>query len=479
MTVAVDHAPGLETAFARPPRETRHRITDIDGIVPNHVRGRYFINGPARFGRRDRRYGHWLDGDGMVASLHFTDDGVVFTSRYVRSTKWCHENEQEQSLYRGFGTAFEGDLLQRGLALASPVNVSVYTIGDRLLAFGEQGLPWELDVDTLETVGEYTFDGQLNAISPFSAHPHFSTDGRELFNFGVSFSTRRPMIHLYRFAVGGERIYRRRLTIDHPCMVHDFMLGQRHVIFFLSPHLLDMEQLARRGGSVMDALTWRPDLGSRLLIADRETGDPLAEVPVETAYCLHLIASFEQEGRLVLDLIQLDQPIYDQYQVPDGLFTEVRRARPVRYVLDGATYELLDQIALEYRLLCDFPAIDPRRVERDYRDFWVLGISATERPGRKFFDQIVHCDWHRGRAAGLWQAPVGHYLCGEPVFVPDPDRERAGSVICQRWDAAARRSAFLLFDAFDLPRGPVATLHLDRPLHLGFHASFEPAAAFP
>jgi hypothetical protein len=39
----------------------------------------------------------------------------------------------------------------RDLALASPVNVSVYPVAGRLLAFGEQGLPWELDPVTLET----------------------------------------------------------------------------------------------------------------------------------------------------------------------------------------------------------------------------------------------------------------------------------------------------------------------------------------
>ncbi|MEM6796616.1 MAG: carotenoid oxygenase family protein [Acidobacteriota bacterium] len=479
MSGAPDHAPNLERAFAAAPREAAYRIREIEGAVPEFVRGRYAVNGPALFGRGEQRYGHWLDGDGMVACLDFTADGVTLISRFVRSHKWADESARGRSLYRGFGTAFEGDQLQRGIALASPVNVSVYPFGGRLLAFGEQGLPWELDPETLETRGEFTFDGQLNPISPFSAHPHFSADGGEFFNFGVSFSSRRPTLHLYRFETGGRMIYRRRLPIDYPSMTHDFMLGRRHVLFYQSPHVLNMETLARGGGSVMDALEWRPELGSQLLVIDRETGELRAKVPVSLGYSLHLISSFESEDRLMLDLIELDQPIYDQYRVPYSLFTEVRRARPVRFVLDLESLELIERRELDYRMMCDFPAIDPRLAERDYRDFWVLGISATELPGRKFFDQLVHCDWRAGSAAGVWQAPAGCYLGGEPVLVPDGDRERAGAVICQQWDTRSGSSAFLIFNAFDVAAGPLATLHLESPLHLGFHATFEPATIAP
>ena len=474
MHAVPDHAPWLERAFELVPEEASYRVEPSRGEIPAYVRGTYYVNGPARFGRGDRRYGHWLDGDGMVVSLRFGDDGVRLTSRFVRSHKWNDEEEAGCSLYRGFGTAFEGDRLLRGILLASPVNVSVYPVEDRLLAFGEQGLPWELDPETLETLGEETFGGKLNAVSPFSAHPHFSADGREMFNFGLSFAARTPMINLYRFTVDGEMIYRKRIPIERPTMAHDFMLGVRHVIFHLAPHVMDMETFARDGGSVMDALSWRPELGSRLVIVDRESGEKTAEVPLEAGYSLHLIGSFERDGRLVVDTVELDEPVYDQYQVPEGLFRDVRRARPVRFELDLETFELLDKQTLDYGLMCDFPAVDPRKVQQDYRDFWVLGISATEEPGRKFFDQVVHCDWRAGRATGIWQAPAGCYLGGEPVFVPDPESERAGAVICQIFDARAEKGSFLVFDAFDLGRGPVAELPQRRPFHLGFHASFRP-----
>ena len=114
---------------------------------------------------------------------------------------------------------------------------------------------------------------------------------------------------------------------------------------------------------------------------------------------------------------------------------------------------------------------DPRRAGRPTLDCWVLGISATEHPGRKFFDRVVRLDWQGGEP-DVYQAPRHHYLGGEPVFLGDPDDARRGVVICQRFDTERETMAFLLFDAFDLAQGPIAVLPLREPIHLGFHASF-------
>ena len=80
----------------------------------------------------------------------------------------------EQRIYRTFGTAFEGDRLNRGLGTESPFNVNVVSYRGRLLAFGEQSLPMELDSDTLETLtpGQtFNFDRTLNDSAPFSRIP--------------------------------------------------------------------------------------------------------------------------------------------------------------------------------------------------------------------------------------------------------------------------------------------------------------------
>jgi all-trans-8'-apo-beta-carotenal 15,15'-oxygenase len=468
-----DYAPLMNRAFALEPREQSYLIEDVEGEIPEFIRGSYYLNGPARFSRNGFNYRHWLDGDGMVCALSFAAGEVRFTNRFVKSGKYVAEEKARRPIFRAFGTSFEGDCLKRGIALESPVNVSVYPYQNSLLAFGEQGLPWELDPITLETRGEFNFNGALNDISPFGAHPKFDLATGETFNFGIAYSANEPCLNLYRFSSVGQLIYRRRISLEYACSVHDFTLSQRFVIFYLSPYILNMSSFAGNGAPPIDALVWEPGRGSRLLICARETGEQLATIPVGNRYCLHLINSFEDENRLVVDVVELERPIYDQYQVVPDLFTDVCEGQPVRFVIDVDARSLISKTAIDYRQAPDFPAIAPGRLMRSYSDFWMLGISATGLRGRKFFDQLAHANWNWARALDVYQAPLFHYLGGEPIFIGDPCDEKAGAVICEVFDAERMRSFFAIFDAFKVAHGPVAMLPLREPLPPGFHASFK------
>ncbi|MFY9819826.1 MAG: carotenoid oxygenase family protein [Thermoanaerobaculia bacterium] len=479
----VDHAPGLERAFSFVPAERTAERLRVEGKIPAFLRGTYYLNGPARFARGEVRYRHWLDGDGMVVALRFGGDrdgseGVRLTARFVRGTKLTEEEAAGRALYRAFGTSFPGDRLVRGISLESPLNVSLYPFGRTLLAFGEQGLPWELDPETLETRGAFTFGNALNPVSPFAAHPKIDHVTGELFNFGISFSAAQPSLNLYRFGAAGDLIYRQRLALPEPRSLHDFCLAGRHVAFFLGPYRLDMDAL-REGRTLLDSLRWEPERGSRLLIARRDDGAAVASVPVGERYVLHGINAFEDPAdadRLIVDVLELDRPVYDQYYLPD-LFPDVAPGRPVRLTVDLRTGALAGRREIAYDRAPDFPAIDPELAGRPYESFWMLGISHTGSPGRKTFDQVVHASWAHPERVDVWQAPPGHYLGGEPAFAPNPASPAdSGAVICQRFDAATGDSAFLVFDAFDVAAGPVAVLPLAQPLHLGFHALFLPAA---
>lgn len=472
----IDHAPLFERLFDFLPIEGDYEI-EAEGELPSYLRGSYYLNGPCRFQNGDVRYRHWLDGDGMVSALHFDGSQKVrFVNRFVRGKKWCDEEAAGKALYRAFGTCFAGDQLKRGIGLESPMNVSAYWWNGKLLAFGEQGLPWELDPQTLESRGEYTFGGRFNAISPMSAHAHIDPESGELFNFGVSFSARQPSLTVYRIAAEGEILYRRRVPLEWPASVHDFMLGKNHLLFYVSPHILEVDKLIAGECSLMDALGWQPRRGSRILVLERATGELVATFEIEGRYCLHLINSFEQAGQLVLDVVELERPVYDQYQIVPDLFPDAPLGGPRRYRLDLAAKTFEAEARIAYDAAPDFPAIDPRRLQKEYDDLWLLGMSNAEKPGRKFFDQIVHLSWSHPGTPDLWQAPEKHYLGGEPIFLGDPRSDHDGCVICQIFDAENRSSAFLIFDAAHLAQGPIARLRLKSPIPACFHASFHPAS---
>lgn len=470
----------LAPYFDAVPTEADYLVSSVEGTIPDYLLGTYYLNGPARFRRGSGRWLHWLDGDGMTSGLTFEEGSVRYRNRFVRSDKLVQEEQAGKPLFRAFGTAFENDALERGIGLESPVNVSVFPFAGKLFAFGEQGLPWELDPDTLETLGEFDFAHALRSISPFAAHPNFDPASGEMFNFGVSFSPASPKLYLYRFDRAGALLYRRHFALDHPFSVHDFGLSQRFAVFYLAPYLLEVEKVVSGRGTLLEALSWQPEIGSELRWVDRETGRRAGAVGIGDSYCLHLIAAFDHGERLVVDVLEMDQPVYDQYEVSE-LFPDSRTAIPARYVIDPATCEVIERRTLNYREMCDFPQIDPRRLGTAYDEFWMLGIADSALQGAKFFDQLVHASWDSG-AVRSYQAPSGTFLAGEPVFAPDPGRPSAGAILCQELVpgdlegplSPHPRSNVLVFDASSVADGPVARLALENAVPPSFHGVWVP-----
>ncbi|HLX10153.1 MAG TPA: carotenoid oxygenase family protein [Thermoanaerobaculia bacterium] len=491
-----DHAPGLERLFSFVPGERSYEVRDVRGKLPDWLCGTCYWNGPGRFQRGEQRYRHWLDGDGMVTALRFDGDGRVhLANRFVRSAKWTAEEAAGRALFRTFGTTFAGDRLARGIGLESPVNVSVVPFAGTLLACGEQGLPWELDPVTLETRRPFTFGGALNAVSPFAAHAKVDAATGEVYNFGLSYARDRPSLHLYHFDAAGGLLTRRRVPLERPVSMHDFCLAPRHAVFHVGPYHLDLQAVTAAGHSLLDALRWEPEVGSELLIVPLQAdGDPeVVRVPLGRGYCLHGIGAGEDAaGRLVVDLLELDRPVYDQYLDLPRMFPTVGPGRPLRLIVDLARRRVVERQALAYEQAPDFPVTVPRRGPRAPDDAWMLGIAAAGRPGSKFYDQLVHCDWRRGHggAPAIWQAPRGQYLTGEPALAPHPalaagavgavdaasSRSPAGiALICPLYDAVRHESRFLVFDARQIAAGPCAEVHLEAPLPTAFHAAFAPA----
>jgi all-trans-8'-apo-beta-carotenal 15,15'-oxygenase len=411
----------------------------------------------------------------MVCAVHFGEQGTGFASRFAKTKKLLEEESAGQFLYRGFGTAFAGDRLRRGLMLEPPVNVSVYRWAGRLLAFGEQSLPYELDPETLATRGEFDFHGRLNEVSPFAAHPKFDPASGHLFNFGVSYSAAQPSLTLYEFDEAANLLHRSRFPIELPHSNHDFGITARHAVFFLSPLLMDFERFWGKNLSVMESLRWEPERGSRMLIVPRV---PKSEasfwIPVGQGYCLHLINCFEQGGVLTVDILELEAPVYGEYQPIPDLFSTVSPGRPVRYRISLEHKKVMERIVMDYDRTPDFPSIDPALASQSYDDFWMLGISESGRPGRKFFNQLARGTWSRGGVADLFQAARGEYLAGEPVYAGCPGVSGEGVVIVEHINTSTDEAAVLLFDAHRVRNGPVARLPLRHRVHPGFHASFFP-----
>ena len=145
----------------------------------------------------------------------------------------------------------------------------------------------------------------------------------------------------------------------------------------------------------------------------------------------------------------------------------------MRYVIDLDTQALRERIAMEYDKSPDFPAVDAARAGTELDDFWALGIGEFHASGRKFFDELIRGSWKTNSISQVYRVPRQEYLGGEPVCVCNPANKEEAVIICQHFLPADGRVEFLIFDAFNIPQGPIARLPLKHMIHAGFHTSFE------
>ena len=82
----------------------------------------------------------------------------------------------------------------------------------------------------------------------------------------------------------------------------------------------------------------------------------------------------------------------------------------------------------------------------------MLGMSATGRHGRKFFDQLVHADWTAATAGDIYQAPTMQYLGGEAIVIRSDIAELIELTKAGRKPLLYRSAADFNITAFFIPK---------------------------
>jgi all-trans-8'-apo-beta-carotenal 15,15'-oxygenase len=312
-----------KTGFATPPDDLPLTRAAVRGRFPDAVAGTLFRIGPAGHDLGGERYRHWFDGDGMVH--RFTIDGadVRHQGRYVATPKRVAEVRAGRRLFEAFGTMPPGVEPPTSADSINVANTSVLPMRGEVLALWEGGSATRVDAHTLDTLGLKTWRADLAGM-PFSAHPKVDPDGT-VWNFGVS--SGQGLLALYEIAPEGT--LRRAAVVplaDMP-MVHDFAVTERHLVFLMPPLVYDAKR-KEAGASFLDAHVWRPELGMRALVIDKQNWERRQMLTLPAGFLFHVGNAWEEDtprGTLIhIDYVRSDNA--------DSVFTtnrEVMRARRV------------------------------------------------------------------------------------------------------------------------------------------------------
>lgn len=247
--------------------EEEEESVEISGTIPRGLHGVYFVTGPGILLQDDRTV-HPFDGHGLIRRFEIEGSRgtVSFKSRFVRTPAFEREMATFKSkgggnagsltagtipvLQRGIGTnvailrnVLEGRLGEYLLVNRNPSNTCVTPVArNKLLSSYEGGLPFLLDADSLETLGNAQDFGALHGMH-FLAHTKYDADRHVHVGLGISLGMATTLTHIELDADTLQCVYKRTHTFGPAFYVHDFAITRNAIVLLEVPLLVNFKKL--------------------------------------------------------------------------------------------------------------------------------------------------------------------------------------------------------------------------------------------
>ena len=415
----VNEIPSCHGGLENLDNEYDYVLDDLEGEIPGDLKGTFFRNGPGRQKIGDTAYGHWFDGDGMLCAFSFNEGRAHFKNRYVRTPKYIEETAAQKVLFRGFGTQIPGGLGKNLLKMpANPANTSTIFHGGHLLALNEGGKPWKLEPDSLETIGEFTYDDELEPSMVFSAHGKVHTRTGDYINFGAGVSGfglkgPKPCINMYRINPDGKLFKKSQIPLEAFPFCHDFALSDRYAIFFLGSIIFgNMLPVILGARTISDQVIFDQSVSMQVVVIDLDTQTEVKRFETDPGAIIHFGNAFE-----VGDEIIIDGMFQDNFEANETL-TDVFNTRNrfgggtyMRYYLNMSTGEMRSERVTDVE--SEFPTFNAGYAGR--KNDVTYTACSVENGANSFFNAISRVT-HEGESTVV-TLPPGYYG-SEPLFAP-------------------------------------------------------------
>lgn len=452
--------------------EVRVDELPLRGSLPEWLTGSLLRTGPARWQVGEQKMRHWFDGFAMLHRFGIAGGRVSYANRFLQSKAYRAAEEKGEITYSEFATDPCRNLFQRVFSVFSPklsdnANVNLTRLGERFISMTETPIPVEFDGETLETAGvAYEVPGLLT-----TAHPHLDRAGGGMLNYAAKVGPRNS----YRFfrvgpEHGAEAEVLATLPVKHPAYMHSFGLTERWFVLAEFPFVVNPVSIPLSGRPYIENYRWKPELGTRLTLIDRASGEALGPFETEACFGFHHVNAYEHGDEVVVDIC-----VFEDARIVEDLYMErLLEGKPVaqpelrRFTITPGSGEVGSERLVEEGF--DLPRINYGRCsERRYRYAWGVGFGDTG-----WLDSIVRADLEQ-RTTTKWAEP-GCYP-GEPVFVARPGNEGAedeGVLLSVVFDSESGGSYMLVLDAQDLTE--LARAEAPHHIPFGFHGQFARSA---
>jgi carotenoid cleavage dioxygenase-like enzyme len=458
---------------------------EVEGEIPSSLRGSFYRSCidrryPARFAD-DTPY----NSDGAVDLFRIADGHVDFRSRYIRTPRYEAEREARRALFGRYRNISTAEPAVQHLSLNTG-NTTPMVHHGLLFSMKEDSPPMAMNPDTLETIGEWNFGGQMRA-KTFTAHPKIDPNTGEMIAFAYE-ATGDATNDLAVFIFDRHGKLTREWWFKSPVvsMMHDMAITDRHIILPTTGVITDRERLA--AGKVHWTYDSRVPCHVAIIPRDGETRDIrwFHGTPAQNMMA-HTTNARTEGNKIILDAPVASNNFHPYFPNADGTEFEISGVSPTirRWTFDlGSNRDTWDEeILFDGMRGTSMVRIDDRYLTRPFRHSYMLMVDPNlpfdrARGGNlsvRVANSIYRFDHHTG---GIDRFSAGNtHALSEPQFVPASANaaEGEGYIFSVANDFAEMRSELVIADAQRLGEGPIARVKLPFRLHTQVHGWWQAA----
>jgi len=446
---------------------------EVWGTIPNDIEGNFYRM------QCDFEYrppmNEWMtgfNGDGHISRFRFKNGHVDYKGRYVKTARIMAERHARRRLFGVYRNPFTDDPSVRHIN-RSAANTHMYWHGGKLFTLKEDSLPYIVDSQTLETLGEWDFDGKWTS-QTMSAHPKIDPVSGEMVAYGYEAKgILTKDIAVYIVSPEGRITRQWWLTSPYLGIIHDIAISQKHIIIPVIARTTSLERL-KKGLPMWE---WDGSLPTMVGVLPRDgEAKDVRWFKGPSRNTLHFLNATDRGSKVTMEL-----PTSDGERDP----SQIRRW----------TFDLnSSRDTFEEEVVSTTPGFLPRMDDRylsvDYRYAFLSSHDPSVQPDVKRAPAMAHMGRFAMnvlqrldvRTGEIKQCPVEPVVgLQEAMFVPrrNAKGEGDGYVMCVASNYESTSSDLLIVDAQKMEDGVLATIKLPFRLRSGTHTNWYPQAVLP
>jgi carotenoid cleavage dioxygenase-like enzyme len=454
---------------------------EIEGEIPADIDGAFYRAVPDPAHAPLFEDDHILSGDGMVSKFLFEGGQVDHAVRYVRTERYEAERKARRALFGKYRNPYTDAPEAKGLDRTVANTTPVFHAG-RLFMTKEDGRAYEIDPDTLETIGRWDFHGALRS-ETMTAHVRIDPETQEMFFFGYEAGGLCSRDVAYCIAdKDGDLVSEQWFEVPYCALMHDFVVTESHAIFPVFPTKAELARLEAGGDH------WAHDPEGETWVGVMPRYGKVDEMRwfkgPKGVFSFHMLNAWQEGDKVHMDLCLSDTNPFPFIREAAGIHImpwEIKGGL-MRWTMDLAR----NSEEIGERPIGppgDLPRIADADQGRPYRRGWYLSMNPemkgppiTGGPVGSTMNLLLRVDPETGPTGAL-AAPPGVAL-HEPTHVPSKTPGHGGWLLLIVDIAKGEdfESELWVVEADRLEAGPVAKVKSPLRLKPQVHGWWVPAA---